>query len=1371
MDEKEYDKNPPAIIITVVIISVIYFVLPAIISVYALISIANGLRVDGDFNVQELESIKPEIEEGKHITTKLENNGDLDVASKAKNLEFIPPRKINVVPQNQDVVVNIEEDLQYIENTELNRSELNEIIPASVDIDSPQTESARIEDHGKIEPADDDSNIQSCSEIKNTPTASTILYSPLQAMYKSASNIVEKMGFSGTSVNFIPSPYRAESSRSSTLSINQVLSPPSESSRWSINRDGTLKSKNAINSEIFEIRNKPVRVVGVSSGQVKEESVIPEMEVLEDLENESETGDTDRGSEIYPKDAYPDAKVTDLSIENVEELENLDEDEVRFEVDHSAQISTTNSVVFENIPIRSRKQYLKSYTEPPVRKSGAWVSVRNQSVASESPSESNSNITGLSTQISTSVPLQSDLYINASRSTFEFDQNQNLDSEFGSEPINLPLRNPLLGSKIYRNSLSMAVIAATSPTNRKTLISLNEDDENQIEVITVELHPSAKSKISTPMTTPIPSTENIPEPQPISDEVVNNITEEEELVVDVEKPISTEDVIPLQPNKNADSTDRSQHQAENIHTTHIEIKPAADAVDNIDKITEKSTTEDSAFIATPLTVKESTDLKTSVKPPIAASTEDISRAFPSIPKLSVSFSGIRYPSKWFSKNRSCMQKLKENFSKKLQKQHSNVLLHGVSGHIEICKSTTLTKSSSSRLAFLKILEGKMDPNLFSGKVYINGKLRDTNSNSHMGYFSAVQMELHWNALNVYETMIFAAEFKIPRNMMSSEDKRSRVKKTLKDFDLLILAKKKIRELNYEEKRRLLIASELINLPSIICLEEPFFGLDSEESLKLAQILKKLTKNSKHTLIFTAETISNEIFELIDKIMLLSLPGLCYFGPTSALDSYFAEIGIPVPENSKFAEFINKIDFEQLFPQQVRTEVIEVRPYETSFSNSDILKSSAMEPLEQSESAVKALPTKRGILKQKSDYVGEEKFTNEIEKSENFIASNFMENNIVTGQDQSRVQENLELEKETESISNPKTDFKSKTILSEPSQAYHVSDVDEEFEDIEIDEKQFFNQFESNSDLDEQENKDNQSGQGLKRPTSAEALKLPPIESKFQGLVANVSPTPKRRSKSARVTRSSHSNPARSNSDLMVVGKKVTTNLDNKSRKNRSMDEYLNSIRKQNESDQEPRFATSTQNPNEGSQLEAGTVVPNKTKRLRFASDTIAKDSLIEIILPVETKIGEYLVEKYLTSNIRNENLQEMELMIRDAAQLHYDENSNGFISVGRRQKRRNSLQQRRAARWNGRKCGVLFWKKVCWSFFFIHKLRLKFYTIAHQLPQLHLVRSLDTFKTVPYYSIKKETSDCEMDIDSLWILNMQSGFILDRGFFQKLFIG
>lgn len=71
-----------------------------------------------------------------------------------------------------------------------------------------------------------------------------------------------------------------------------------------------------------------------------------------------------------------------------------------------------------------------------------------------------------------------------------------------------------------------------------------------------------------------------------------------------------------------------------------------------------------------------------------------------------------------------------------------------------------------------------------------------------------------------------------------------------------------------EMKRTSIGLELIANPPVLILDEPTSGLDSFTAFIIVDILKRIANKYKRTIVLTIHQPSYDIFELLDKLILL-----------------------------------------------------------------------------------------------------------------------------------------------------------------------------------------------------------------------------------------------------------------------------------------------------------------------------------------------------------------------------------------------------------------------------------------------------------------------------------------------------------------------
>lgn len=107
-----------------------------------------------------------------------------------------------------------------------------------------------------------------------------------------------------------------------------------------------------------------------------------------------------------------------------------------------------------------------------------------------------------------------------------------------------------------------------------------------------------------------------------------------------------------------------------------------------------------------------------------------------------------------------------------------------------------------------------------------------------------------------------------------------------------------------ERKRLTIATELLQTNEIIFLDEPSSGLDSVMSESIFQTLKDLTTQGR-IVIATVHCPSSKTYHLFSNLILLTCDGrLAYSGPAAQALSYFqAALGIECPQHYNPADFV------------------------------------------------------------------------------------------------------------------------------------------------------------------------------------------------------------------------------------------------------------------------------------------------------------------------------------------------------------------------------------------------------------------------------------------------------------------------------------
>jgi len=186
----------------------------------------------------------------------------------------------------------------------------------------------------------------------------------------------------------------------------------------------------------------------------------------------------------------------------------------------------------------------------------------------------------------------------------------------------------------------------------------------------------------------------------------------------------------------------------------------------------------------------------------------------------------------------------------------------------------------------------------SGSVLVNGNER-TQGFKHIASYVRQEDSLI-STLTVEETIRYAARLKLSHTL-SREEIDKRVQETISLLGLERVAATQIgnvvfRGVSGGEKRRVSIACELVTDPPIIFLDEPTSGLDSESSLQVMKNLKELARSRNKTIIATIHQPSSETYGYFDRICLLTLGRVAFWGTGADALTFYDQIGYPVPSN-------------------------------------------------------------------------------------------------------------------------------------------------------------------------------------------------------------------------------------------------------------------------------------------------------------------------------------------------------------------------------------------------------------------------------------------------------------------------------------------
>lgn len=238
-------------------------------------------------------------------------------------------------------------------------------------------------------------------------------------------------------------------------------------------------------------------------------------------------------------------------------------------------------------------------------------------------------------------------------------------------------------------------------------------------------------------------------------------------------------------------------------------------------------------------------------------------------------------------------------------RNEKVLLHDVSGEAREGEiMAVLGASGSGKSTLIDALADRISRESLKGTILLSGEALEP---KHLKVMSAyvMQDDLLFPMLTVEETLIFSAEFRLPRTMSRSR-KRARVQALMGQLDLLGAAKTVIgdeghRGVSGGERRRVSIGMDIVHDPVLLFLDEPTSGLDSTSAYMVVKVLQRIARSGS-VVIMSIHQPSYRILGLLDRLIILSRGETVFGGAPALLPKFFSEFGSPIPVDDDKAEF-------------------------------------------------------------------------------------------------------------------------------------------------------------------------------------------------------------------------------------------------------------------------------------------------------------------------------------------------------------------------------------------------------------------------------------------------------------------------------------
>ena len=228
------------------------------------------------------------------------------------------------------------------------------------------------------------------------------------------------------------------------------------------------------------------------------------------------------------------------------------------------------------------------------------------------------------------------------------------------------------------------------------------------------------------------------------------------------------------------------------------------------------------------------------------------------------------------------------------------ILQDISGMVKPGEAVIIMgPTGGGKTSMLDAIAGKISSGSkahISGEVYLNGKPRDQFFKRYAAYVQ--QFDALPAMLNVDEVLRYSTNLSLGPEV-TDEEKEELISDVLDELGLDVVRKDRIGSaivpgIAAGQKKRLSMAIELVTRPSVLFLDEPTTGQDAAAAYGIMALISALGKK-KRTVLATIHQPSFAMYELFDKILLLSQGRLVYTGPATQAPDFFAKVGYPVPD--------------------------------------------------------------------------------------------------------------------------------------------------------------------------------------------------------------------------------------------------------------------------------------------------------------------------------------------------------------------------------------------------------------------------------------------------------------------------------------------
>ncbi|RVE75979.1 hypothetical protein OJAV_G00004260 [Oryzias javanicus] len=243
------------------------------------------------------------------------------------------------------------------------------------------------------------------------------------------------------------------------------------------------------------------------------------------------------------------------------------------------------------------------------------------------------------------------------------------------------------------------------------------------------------------------------------------------------------------------------------------------------------------------------------------------------------------------------------------------ILKDVSGIMRPGMNAIMGATGSGKTSLLDVIAGRKDPaGLRQGQVLVDGKVVTSELRLSSAY--VVQDDILMGTLTVKENLLFSANLHCADTKIGTEF---------------------LRGVSGGERKRCSIGMELITSPSLLFLDEPTTGLDSNTANCIIGLLHKLARRGK-TVIFSIHQPRYSIFKQFDHLTLMHKGEVVYAGAADRALDYFTNFGYQIEAFNNPADFFMDItNGETASTEELQTGEKSLKPLSEKYRQSQLYK--------------------------------------------------------------------------------------------------------------------------------------------------------------------------------------------------------------------------------------------------------------------------------------------------------------------------------------------------------------------------------------------------------------------------------------------------